>query len=200
MQGTSIASLISEAEVRARVDELATAIAAALPPTFTLVGLLKGSFVFVADLARALSEAGCHPRIEFMRVSSYGSGTVQLGYRQPDGRRARRGARRARPAGRRHPGQWPDAGVHPRVPARAQSGQGLDLHPARQAVAARGRVRARSTSSASQFRTCSSSATASTMPSAIASCRSSARWRVERAQAQGARRSCRRLLASSARR
>jgi hypoxanthine phosphoribosyltransferase len=79
MQGTTIASLISEAEVRARVDELATTIAAALPPTFTLVGLLKGSFVFVADLARALSKAGCHPRIEFMRVSSYGSGTSSSG-------------------------------------------------------------------------------------------------------------------------
>ncbi len=47
--------------------------------SFTLVGLLKGSFVFVADLARALSKAGCSPRIEFMRVSSYGSGTTSSG-------------------------------------------------------------------------------------------------------------------------
>jgi hypoxanthine phosphoribosyltransferase len=79
MPESTITSLIGEAEVRARVDELADAIAAMLPPSFTLVGLLKGSFVFVADLARALSKRGSSPRIEFMRVSSYGSGTTSSG-------------------------------------------------------------------------------------------------------------------------
>jgi hypoxanthine phosphoribosyltransferase len=79
MADAGIASLFAEEEVARRVDELAAAIAAALPPRFTLVGLLKGSFVFVADLARALSRAGCSPRIEFMRVSSYGSGTTSSG-------------------------------------------------------------------------------------------------------------------------
>jgi hypoxanthine phosphoribosyltransferase len=75
----AVAPLYDEAAIARRVDELAAAIAAALPPAFTLVGLLKGSFVFVADLARALSRAGCRPRIEFMRVSSYGSGTTSSG-------------------------------------------------------------------------------------------------------------------------
>jgi hypoxanthine phosphoribosyltransferase len=65
--------------VQHRVSELAQAIAAALPARFTLVGLLKGSFVFTADLARALSKTGCSARIEFMRVSSYGSGTTSSG-------------------------------------------------------------------------------------------------------------------------
>ena len=71
-------------------SELAQAIAAALPPRFTLVGLLKGSFVFVADLARALSRAGCsaadrvHARLELRQRHH------QLGHRQPDGRRAGR--------------------------------------------------------------------------------------------------------------
>ena len=79
MSETKVATLFSEAEVEARVTAMARAIADQLPNRFTLVGLLKGSFVFVADLARALSKAGCSPRIEFMRVSSYGSGTTSSG-------------------------------------------------------------------------------------------------------------------------
>ena len=79
MVDAEVSILFTEASVARRVDELAAAIAAALPRHFTLVGLLKGSFVFVADLARALSKAGCSPRIEFMRVSSYGSGTTSSG-------------------------------------------------------------------------------------------------------------------------
>ena len=75
----TVAILFAEEAIGRRVDELAEAIAAALPRSFTLVGLLKGSFMFVADLARALSRAGCHVRIEFMRVSSYGSGTTSSG-------------------------------------------------------------------------------------------------------------------------
>ena len=79
MVDAEVAILFTEASIARRVDELAAAIAAALPRHFTLVGLLKGSFVFVAALARALSKAGCSPRIEFMRVSSYGSGTTSSG-------------------------------------------------------------------------------------------------------------------------
>ncbi|MCL6609140.1 MAG: hypoxanthine phosphoribosyltransferase [Geminicoccaceae bacterium] len=62
-----------------RVDELAIAIAATLPSEFTLVGLLKGAFVFTADLVRALDRAGMRPRVEFLQVSSYGLGTESSG-------------------------------------------------------------------------------------------------------------------------
>ena len=79
MADTAVATLFDDDEIARRVDELADAIAVALPPNFTLVGLLKGSFVFVADLGRALSRAGCSLRVEFMRVSSYGSGTTSSG-------------------------------------------------------------------------------------------------------------------------
>lgn len=79
MKGETVATLFGEAELHARVEQLAQAIDAVLPQRFTLVGLLKGSFVFVADLARALSKAGAQPRIEFMRVSSYGSGMASSG-------------------------------------------------------------------------------------------------------------------------
>jgi hypoxanthine phosphoribosyltransferase len=75
--------LFSAAEIAARVDTLAGEIARTLPADFVMVGLLKGAWVFVADLARALERAGASPEIEFMRLSSYGlgkqsSGAVQL--------------------------------------------------------------------------------------------------------------------------
>jgi hypoxanthine phosphoribosyltransferase len=75
--------LFSAAEIAARVDTLAGEIAHALPADFVMVGVLKGAWVFVADLARALNRAGAGPIIEFIRLSSYGlakesSGAVQL--------------------------------------------------------------------------------------------------------------------------
>jgi hypoxanthine phosphoribosyltransferase len=75
--------LFSAAEIAARVDTLAGEIAHTLPADFVMVGLLKGAWVFVADLARALERAGAGPEIEFMQLSSYGlakesSGAVQL--------------------------------------------------------------------------------------------------------------------------
>jgi hypoxanthine phosphoribosyltransferase len=79
MTEPTVERLFDEAAVAARVAELAGAVAASLPPRFTLVALLKGSFVFAADLVRALSRLGCEPRVEFMRVSSYGSDTRSSG-------------------------------------------------------------------------------------------------------------------------
>ena len=75
--------LFSAAEIAARVDALAAEIVRKLPADFVMVGVLKGAWVFVADLARALDRAGNRPEIEFMRLASYGlakegSGSVQL--------------------------------------------------------------------------------------------------------------------------
>jgi hypoxanthine phosphoribosyltransferase len=70
--------LIGEAEIQARVDELARQISAdyAGKEPLVLVGVLKGSFIFLADLARRLTI----PRtIEFIAVSSYEDGSVQSG-------------------------------------------------------------------------------------------------------------------------
>ncbi|MFO1073403.1 MAG: hypoxanthine phosphoribosyltransferase [Geminicoccaceae bacterium] len=75
----AVTALFDEATLARRVEELAQDIAQRLPPRFTVVGLLKGSFVFVADLVRALQRAGAAPRIEFMRVSSYGHDTKSSG-------------------------------------------------------------------------------------------------------------------------
>lgn len=69
--------LVDEATLQARVAELAakiTADYAADPPL--LVGVLKGAFMFMADLARAID---LPVDVDFMAVSSYGSATRTSG-------------------------------------------------------------------------------------------------------------------------
>jgi hypoxanthine phosphoribosyltransferase len=75
---TSPVVLISEEEIQTRVLELAKQISVdyADSDDLVLVGVLKGSFIFLADLSRRLSI----PRtIEFIAVSSYGSGSKSTG-------------------------------------------------------------------------------------------------------------------------
>lgn len=70
--------LIDEAAILKRVDELADQISDdyADKGDLVLIGVLKGSFIFLADLSRRLSI----PRtIEFIAVSSYGTGSVATG-------------------------------------------------------------------------------------------------------------------------
>jgi hypoxanthine phosphoribosyltransferase len=69
---TSVTKLYDEDEIARRVEELAGEIAGAVSGDFAIVALLKGSFVFVADLLRELARRGLAPTVEFMRVSSYG--------------------------------------------------------------------------------------------------------------------------------
>ncbi len=67
----------SEEELKARVKELGAKITQdydGKSPIF--IGVLKGSFVFMADLMRAVRT---YCDIDFMAVSSYGSGTVTTG-------------------------------------------------------------------------------------------------------------------------
>jgi hypoxanthine phosphoribosyltransferase len=69
--------IISAAAVAARVEELGRAIDAKLPAgPMTVVGVLRGAFVFMADLVRAI------PRpltCDFLAVRSYGDATVSTG-------------------------------------------------------------------------------------------------------------------------
>jgi hypoxanthine phosphoribosyltransferase len=63
--------------IRDRVAELGRQIAADHPDgSLVLLGVLKGSFVFLADLARAIPRP---VRIEFLGVQSYGDGTTSSG-------------------------------------------------------------------------------------------------------------------------
>ena len=68
----TVGELFSAAQIEARIGELADDIAKVVPTNVTLVGLLKGAFMFATDLTRALDARGVRPEIEFLQVSSYG--------------------------------------------------------------------------------------------------------------------------------
>lgn len=76
--------VIFDAEtIAARIENLAKDIADQLPDDVLIIVVLKGSFVFAADLLRALDRAGMRPTVDFITLSSYGtavesSGTVNL--------------------------------------------------------------------------------------------------------------------------
>jgi hypoxanthine phosphoribosyltransferase len=79
----TITELIDGPRIARRVEELATEIAGVVAGELTIVGVLKGSFVFLADLIRALDRRGLAPRVTFIWLSSYGhrkesSGDVRL--------------------------------------------------------------------------------------------------------------------------
>ena len=70
--------LLSEEEIQTRVSELAAQISSdyADADELVLIGVLKGAFIFLADLSRKLTI----PRtIEFIAVSSYDSGSRSSG-------------------------------------------------------------------------------------------------------------------------
>ena len=70
--------LISAEKISARVDELAAKISSDYEGKgeIVLIGVLKGAFIFLADISRRLSI----PRhIEFIAVSSYEHGSVRSG-------------------------------------------------------------------------------------------------------------------------
>jgi hypoxanthine phosphoribosyltransferase len=69
----------SPAQIAARIDELAVAIAKRDLPGLLVVAILKGSFVFAADLIRALHRAGLSPEVDFMTLSSYRQATASSG-------------------------------------------------------------------------------------------------------------------------
>lgn len=78
MSGKSPTVLISEADIELRVAELAAQISADYGDKggIVLIGILKGAFIFLADLSRRLTI----PRaIEFIAVSSYRGGSVPSG-------------------------------------------------------------------------------------------------------------------------
>jgi hypoxanthine phosphoribosyltransferase len=81
---TTVTLLFDAEQIAQRVDELAREIRQKVGSRdLALVGILKGSFMFMADLSRALERAGARPQVEFMRLASYGqkkesSGEVML--------------------------------------------------------------------------------------------------------------------------
>ncbi|MCX7367020.1 MAG: hypoxanthine phosphoribosyltransferase [Alphaproteobacteria bacterium] len=70
----------SAAEIASRVEEMSIDLAAKLPADTLVVSVLKGSFVFAADLIRALSRTGANWSMDFLTLSSYGTGTQTTGH------------------------------------------------------------------------------------------------------------------------
>ena len=76
----TLRTLFTADQIRARVNAMADTLAANLPDGEVLcVALLNGSFIFAADLARALAERDVHPVIDFMTPASYHGSTASSG-------------------------------------------------------------------------------------------------------------------------
>ena len=79
MQDASSTVLITEAEIANRVGQMARQISEDYRGgSLTVIGVLKGSFIFIADLTRQIDPA-IDVNIEFMIVSSYGNRTTSSG-------------------------------------------------------------------------------------------------------------------------
>ena len=78
MSGSAERILISSEQIQKRVAEMAAQIEADYPegPIY-VVSILKGAFIFVADLVRQLKRPSI--RIEFMGISSYGNQKTSSG-------------------------------------------------------------------------------------------------------------------------
>ena len=74
-----IRPLFDERSIAERTRGMAADIAATRPEDLLAIAVLKGSFMFAADLLRALHGAGLSPQVEFMQLSSYGAGTQSSG-------------------------------------------------------------------------------------------------------------------------
>src|SRR5687767_9072469 len=79
MQQAIVHPLITEEQLQERMVSLAQEIAAGVEKEITVISLLKGSFVFAADLIRALHKTGIRTQMDFMTLSSYGNGTESAG-------------------------------------------------------------------------------------------------------------------------
>jgi hypoxanthine phosphoribosyltransferase len=72
--------LFDEAAIAARVESIAEQVCAADLKNLLVVAVLKGSFMFAADLLRAMHRMGMQPQVEFVHLSSYLEGTVSQGH------------------------------------------------------------------------------------------------------------------------
>ncbi len=75
----AVDELFSADAIAKRVDEMGREIATRVDRDCMVIAVLKGSFVFSADLIRSLHRAGMRPRIDFLTLSSYGEGTESSG-------------------------------------------------------------------------------------------------------------------------
>lgn len=76
VRGKTIETLFSADAIARRNLELAREIGARDFQDLLVISVLKGSFIFAADLIRCMHDVGLAPEVEFILVSSYGAGTT----------------------------------------------------------------------------------------------------------------------------
>jgi hypoxanthine phosphoribosyltransferase len=76
VRGKDIEVLFSASAIARRNLELAKDIAERHYEDLLVISILKGSFIFAADLIRAMHDTGLSPEVEFIFISSYGAGTT----------------------------------------------------------------------------------------------------------------------------
>ncbi|MDQ0321626.1 hypoxanthine phosphoribosyltransferase [Pararhizobium capsulatum DSM 1112] len=79
VRGKNIEPLYSADVIAKRNQEMANEIVMGKTDDLLVISVLKGSFIFAADLIRAMHAAGLAPEVEFITLSSYGTGTVSQG-------------------------------------------------------------------------------------------------------------------------
>lgn len=79
INGHHIEVLFSRETIAERVSQLAFEVADCKPEKLLAVPILKGSFIFAADLLRAFHEAKLMPEVDFMMLASYRDKTVSSG-------------------------------------------------------------------------------------------------------------------------
>jgi hypoxanthine phosphoribosyltransferase len=77
--GHVIRVLFDAETIARRIETLATEIRNSAPENLLVIAILRGSFIFAADLVRALHHAGLSPSVEFMQLASYHSGMSSSG-------------------------------------------------------------------------------------------------------------------------
>jgi hypoxanthine phosphoribosyltransferase len=72
--------LFTSKQIQTRIHSLIDEIAAnSDTKNLVMLGILRGSFIFLADLVRGFEQHNLHPRIDFITLSSYGAGTESSG-------------------------------------------------------------------------------------------------------------------------
>jgi hypoxanthine phosphoribosyltransferase len=80
IKGMKFETLISEADIKVRVEILVEKIAEdSYGKELFVIGILKGSFIFLSDLLRLFYLHDLHPSLDFITIESYGSSKESSG-------------------------------------------------------------------------------------------------------------------------
>ena len=79
VRGKRISTLFSADQIARRNLEMSAEMHGKVHNDLLVIAILKGSFIFAADLIRAMHAQGIAPEVEFITLSSYGKGTESTG-------------------------------------------------------------------------------------------------------------------------